>query len=49
MQIFVIFFMLGYGIVVGAFKLLGCIARLVWLILMLLGRVVSELGGCSHL
>lgn len=34
--------MLGYGLVVGAFKIISGIARLAWLMVMLLSRVVSE-------
>lgn len=42
MKIFALFFMLGYGLVVGAFKIISGIARLAWLMVMLLSRVVSE-------
>jgi len=48
MQIFVLFFMLGYGIVLGAFKILACIAKLGWLLATLLCRVVGELAGEVH-
>lgn len=48
MQIFVLFFMLGYGIVLGAFKLLVCIAKLGWLLAALLCRVVGELASGVH-
>ena len=45
MKIFALFFMLGYGLVVGAFKIISGIARLAWLMVMLLSRVVSELAS----
>ena len=48
MQIFVLFFMLGYGIVLGAFKILVCIAKLGWLLATLLCRLVGELAGGGH-
>jgi hypothetical protein len=48
MQIFVLFFMLGYGIVFGIFKILACIAKLGWLLAMFLCRVVGELAGGVH-
>ena len=48
MKIFALFFMLGYGVVVGAFKILGLIARMAWLAVMLLSRVVSELVSGGH-
>lgn len=48
MQIFVLFFMLGYGIVLGIFKILACIAKLGWLLATLLCRVVGELAGEVH-
>ena len=48
MQIFVLFFMLGYGIVLGAFKILACIVKLGWLLATLLCRVVGELAGGVH-
>jgi len=48
MQIFVLFFMLGYGIVLGIFKILACIAKLGWLLAMFLCRVVGELAGGVH-
>ena len=48
MKIFVLFFMLGYGLVVGMFKIVSCIARLAWMLVMLLSRVVSELVSCGH-
>ena len=48
MKIFALFFMLGYGLVVGMFKIVGCIARLAWMLVMLLSRVVSELVSGGH-
>ena len=48
MKIFALFFMLGYGLVVGAFKIISGIARLAWLMVMLLSRVVSELASGGH-
>ena len=48
MKIFALFFMLGYGLVVGMFKIVSCIARLAWMLLTLLSRVVSELVSCGH-
>ena len=48
MKIFALFFMLGYGLVVGAFKLVSVIARLAWMLVMLLSRVVSDLVSGGH-
>ena len=48
MQIFVLFFMLGYGIVLGAFKILVCIAKLGWLLAALLWRGGGELACGVH-
>lgn len=48
MKIFALFVMLGYGLVVGAFKIISGIARLAWLMVMLLSRVVSELASGGH-
>jgi len=48
MQIFALFFMLGYGIVFGAFKILACIVKLGWLLATLLCRMVGELTGGVH-
>ena len=40
--------MLGYGLVVGVFKLVSVIARLAWMLVMLLSRVVSDLVSGGH-
>lgn len=48
MKIFALFFMLGYGLVVGAFKIVNGLARLAWMLVMLLSRVVSDLVSGGH-
>ena len=48
MKIFALFFLLAFGIVRGAAKLIEGIVRLAWLLLMLLCRVFSELVSDKH-
>ena len=48
MKTFAFFFLLAFGIVRGAGKLIEGIVRLAWLLLMLLCRVFSELVSDEH-
>ena len=40
--------MFGYAIVTGLVKIVSGITKLVWLLVMLLGRVVSEMVSSVH-
>lgn len=48
MKTFAFFFLLTFGIVRGAGKLIEGIVRLAWLLLMLVCRIISELVSDKH-